>query len=328
MNYFNLKFDNEKLTFINQTRLPIDEEYVTTDSYERIAEAIEKLEIRGAPAIGIAAGYALALSIKNNVSDFYQAYNRLLRTRPTAVNLFFVLNLLKNFFESSKSNQNYSSLLKNAIEIHNNDINQCEAIAINGAKLFNQGARILTHCNTGLLATGGIGTAFGIIHELHKQNKLDFVYACEARPLFQGLRLTSFELSKAGISYKIITDSTAAFLMQKKSVDAVILGADRIVRNGDTANKIGTYSLAVNAAHHNIPFYVAAPSSTIDAKLISGNQIEIEERSGEEITKIKDVQIVNDGIQVYNPAFDVTPSKLITAIITEEKIFFPPYGFV
>lgn len=327
MDYFNLKFDNGKLTFINQTKLPIVEEYVTTESYERIAEAIEKLEIRGAPAIGIAAGYALALSIKNNINDFNNAYNRLLRTRPTAINLFFALNYLKNYFETSKGNQNYSSLLNKAIEIHNDDISQCEAIARNGAKLFNSGSKILTHCNTGLLATGGIGTAFGIIHEMYKQNKLDFVYACEARPLFQGLRLTSFELSRVGISYKIIIDSTAAFLMQRKSVDAVILGADRIVRNGDTANKIGTYSLAVNAAHHNIPFYVAAPSSTIDANLASGEQIEIEERSSEEITKIKNVQIGHDGIQVYNPAFDVTPSNLITAIITEENIFYPPYNF-
>jgi len=327
LDYFNLKFDNGKLTFINQTKLPIVEEYVTTESYERIAEAIEKLEIRGAPAIGIAAGYALALSIKNNINDFNNAYNRLLRTRPTAINLFFALNYLKNYFETSKGNQNYSSLLNKAIEIHNDDISQCEAIARNGAKLFNSGSKILTHCNTGLLATGGIGTAFGIIHEMYKQNKLDFVYACEARPLFQGLRLTSFELSRVGISYKIIIDSTAAFLMQRKSVDAVILGADRIVRNGDTANKIGTYSLAVNAAHHNIPFYVAAPSSTIDANLASGEQIEIEERSSEEITKIKNVQIGHDGIQVYNPAFDVTPSNLITAIITEENIFYPPYNF-
>jgi len=327
LDYFNLKFDNGKLTFINQTKLPIVEEYVTTESYERIAEAIEKLEIRGAPAIGIAAGYALALSIKNNINDFNNAYNRLLRTRPTAINLFFALNYLKNYFETSKGNQNYSSLLNKAIEIHNDDISQCEAIASNGAKLFNSGSKILTHCNTGLLATGGIGTAFGIIHEMYKQNKLDFVYACEARPLFQGLRLTSFELSRVGISYKIIIDSTAAFLMQRKSVDAVILGADRIVRNGDTANKIGTYSLAVNAAHHNIPFYVAAPSSTIDANLASGEQIEIEERSSEEITKIKNVQIGHDGIQVYNPAFDVTPSNLITAIITEENIFYPPYNF-
>ncbi|MBM4174807.1 MAG: S-methyl-5-thioribose-1-phosphate isomerase, partial [Ignavibacteria bacterium] len=201
MDYFNLKFDNGKLTFINQTKLPIVEEYVTTESYERIAEAIEKLEIRGAPAIGIAAGYALALSIKNNINDFNNAYNRLLRTRPTAINLFFALNYLKNYFETSKGNQNYSSLLNKAIEIHNDDISQCEAIARNGAKLFNSGSKILTHCNTGLLATGGIGTAFGIIHEMYKQNKLDFVYACEARPLFQGLRLTSFELSRVGISY-------------------------------------------------------------------------------------------------------------------------------
>lgn len=327
MNYFNLKFEKDKLTFIDQTKLPLVEEYVTTDNYERIARAIERLEIRGAPAIGIAAGYALALSVKNSNENFFIAYERLRQTRPTAVNLFNVLDRMKVYFESDKKNQNYSSLLNLAKEIHNTDIHQCEMIAKNGAELFKLKTKILTHCNTGVLATGGIGTAFGIIMELHRQKKLEFVYACESRPLFQGLRLTAYELLKNNIHNKIITDSTAAYLMQKKLVDAVIVGADRIVRNGDTANKIGTYSLAVNAAYHKIPFYVAAPISTIDNNYHSGEMIRIEERAKEEITRINEIYISNPDIEVFNPAFDVTPANLITAIITDQQVYFPPYEF-
>ncbi|MBU2446161.1 MAG: S-methyl-5-thioribose-1-phosphate isomerase [Bacteroidetes bacterium] len=327
MDYFNLKFEKDKLTFIDQTKLPLVEEYVTTDKYERIAVAIERLEIRGAPAIGIAAGYALALSVKNSNENFFIAYERLRQTRPTAVNLFYVLDRMKFFFETDNNNQNYPSLLNLAIEIHNTDIRQCEMIAKNGAELFKSKTKILTHCNTGMLATGGIGTAFGIILELHKQKKLEFVYACESRPLFQGLRLTSYELAKNKIPNKIITDSTAAYLMQKKLIDAVIVGADRIVRNGDTANKIGTYSLAINAAYHKIPFYVAAPISTIDNNYQSGEMIRIEERAKEEITRINENYISSPDIEVFNPAFDVTPAKLITAIISDRRVYFPPYKF-
>jgi methylthioribose-1-phosphate isomerase len=327
LEYFNLKFEEGSLIFINQTKLPLVEEYIKTDNYERIAKAIQRLEIRGAPAIGIAAGYALALAVKNSTESFFSAYERLKQTRPTAVNLFYVLNRMKDFFESSRLNQNYSSLLSLAQEIHQNDIHQCERIAKNGAALFKSRVKILTHCNTGLLATGGIGTAFGVILELHNQNKLEFVYACEARPLFQGLRLTSFELAKNNIPNKIVTDSTAAYLMQKNLVDAVIVGADRIVGNGDTANKIGTYSLAVNAYHHKIPFYIAAPVSSIDNNLQSGEMIQIEEREKEEITTINGHQIGCDDVQVFNPAFDVTPASLINAIITDRQVYYPPYNF-
>lgn len=334
MEYFNLKFENDKLAFINQTKLPLKEEYISTEDYERIAEAIERLEIRGAPAIGIAAGYALALAVKTNRNIFEQAFERLKKTRPTAVNLFYALNRIKTFYESSTENKNYESVLEIAKQIHREDIERCRKISCNGAGLFmrvhnyvDSKVKLLTHCNTGLFATGGEGTAFGIIAELNRCEFIEIVYACEARPLLQGLRLTSFELEKHKINYKIITDSTAAYLMQQKQVDAVILGADRIARNGDTANKIGTYMLAVNAKHHSIPFYVAAPITTIDKNISSGKQIIIEERSKLELSEIAGVKVAHEDIQVYNPAFDLTPAELITAIITDEQVYFPPYDF-
>lgn len=331
LEFYALKFDDDKLTFIDQTRLPEEEIYISTDNYERIAEAIEKLEIRGAPLIGIAALYGLALSIKNDIKEFDKAFNRLKNTRPTAVNLFTALNKAKEFFYSSESNQNYSALLEFAKKFHQADFEFCSKIAQNGGKFiesnFNRRVRILTHCNTGALATGGIGTAFGVILELHKKNLVDIVYACEARPLLQGLRLTSFELQKHNIPYKIITDSSAAFLMQKGMVDFVIVGADRIALNGDTANKIGTYSLAVNANYHSIPFYVAAPSTSIDKNILSGKQIIVEERSPEELVYFGKNKFISSKIEALNFAFDITPSEIIKGIITEEKVFHPPFDF-
>lgn len=331
LDFGSLKFENDKLIFIDQTKLPDEEIYISTDNYERIAEAIERLEIRGAPLIGIAALYALALSIRNNINEFEKAFERLLKTRPTAVNLFTALDNAKEFFYSSKANQNYEALLNFAVKFHQVDKEFCIKIARNGVELiislFKKPLKILTHCNTGSLATGGIGTAFGIITELHQINFIDIVYACETRPLLQGLRLTSFELKKNNIPFKVITDSTAAFLMQKGMIDLVIVGADRIATNGDTANKIGTYSLAVNAHYHSIPFYVAAPSTTIDKKITSGKDIPIEERNPEELLHFGSKKLISTKIASLNFAFDICPNELITGIITEEKVFYPPFNF-
>jgi len=329
--FFSLKFENDKLIFLDQTKLPDEENYISTDDYNRIAEAIERLEIRGAPLIGIAALYALSLAVKNSISNFDNAFERLKKTRPTAVNLFNALNQAKEFFYSSKENQNYLSLLNFAKNFHQKDIDYCNRIAKNGfdfiSKKFNRKVRVLTHCNTGSLATGGIGTAFGVILELSKNDLVEIVYACEARPLLQGLRLTSFELKKNNINYKVITDSTAAFLMQKGLVDFVIVGADRIASNGDTANKIGTYSLALSAKHHSIPFLVAAPSTSIDKNISSGKEIIIEERNPDELLTFGNRRIINSQIDALNFAFDLTPNELITAIVTEEKVFLPPFDF-
>jgi len=329
--FFSLKFENDKLIFLDQTKLPDEENYISTDDYNRIAEAIERLEIRGAPLIGIAALYALSLAVKNSISNFDNAFERLKKTRPTAINLFNALNQAKEFFYSSKENQNYLSLLNFAKNFHQKDIDYCNRIAKNGfdfiSKKFNRKVRVLTHCNTGSLATGGIGTAFGVILELSKNDLVEIVYACEARPLLQGLRLTSFELKKNNINYKVITDSTAAFLMQKGLVDFVIVGADRIASNGDTANKIGTYSLALSAKHHSIPFLVAAPSTSIDKNISFGKEIIIEERNPDELLSFGNRRIINSQIDALNFAFDLTPNELITAIVTEEKVFLPPFDF-
>lgn len=331
MEFFSLKFENDKLIFLDQTKLPDEENYISTDDYNRIAEAIERLEIRGAPLIGIAALYALSLAVKDSISNFDNAFERLKKTRPTAVNLFNALNQAKEFFYSSKENQNYLSLLNFAKNFQQKDIDYCNRIAKNGfdfiSKKFNRKVRVLTHCNTGSLATGGIGTAFGVILELSKNDLVEIVYACEARPLLQGLRLTSFELKKNNINYKVITDSTAAFLMQKGLVDFVIVGADRIASNGDTANKIGTYSLALSAKHHSIPFLVAAPSTSIDKNISSGKEIIIEERNPNELLSFGNRRIINSQIDALNFAFDLTPNELITAIVTEEKVFLPPFDF-
>lgn len=331
MEFSALKFIDNRLVFIDQTRLPDEEDYISTDDYNRIAEAIERLEIRGAPLIGIAALYALALSIKDDIDNFEIALERLKKTRPTAVNLFHALERAKNFFYESESNQSYDALLNFAQKFHQSDIEYCNKISSYSfehiTKKFNRKVRILTHCNTGSLATGGIGTAFGVILELHKKNIVEIVYACEARPLLQGLRLTSFELEKYKIPYKVITDSTAAFLMQKKLVDLVIVGADRIASNGDTANKIGTYSLAVNANFHSIPFYVAAPSTTIDKEILSGKEIVIEERNPDELLNFGTKRVITKRVEALNYAFDITPNELISAIITEDKVFNPPFNF-
>lgn len=327
-----VEFKDGKLFFINQTKLPLAEEIISTDDYERIALAIERLEVRGAPAIGVAAAYGLALSIKRALpSDqpkmFLKAFERLASTRPTAVNLFFALNEIKKTFEENGGGNLYKHLLERAAAIHNDDIKLCDMIANNGLQVFEKKSRVLTHCNAGALATSGDGTAVNVIRKAFENGLVEFVYADETRPLLQGSRLTAWELDQYGIPFSINTDSTAAFLMQQNKIDLVIVGADRISVNGDTANKIGTYNLAVLCKHHNIPFYIAAPSTTIDSKCSDGSQIKIEERNHKELTHFGEKQITRDDYPAYCPAFDVTPHELMTAIITEKKVYKSPYNF-
>ncbi len=325
-----IDFVNKKLVFINQAKLPLMEEYVSTDDVNRIAEAIDRLEIRGAPAIGVAAAYALSLSLKQKENEeiFYKAFERLRSTRPTAVNLFWALNEIKNTFEQNKNDKDiYEKLIKRAVEIHCEDIRKCDAMAENGLGVFRKRSRVLTHCNAGALATSGNGTAVNVIKKGFEEGLVDFVYVDETRPLFQGSRLTAFELDKAGIPFSIITDSTAAFLMQQNKIDLAIVGADRIAFNGDTANKIGTYGVAVNCFYHNIPFYIAAPTTSIDKNCKSGADIKIELRDKREITHFKSEQITKENYEVYSPAFDITPAKLIASIITDISVYKPPYSF-
>lgn len=339
-NYFSLKFskqgvegEKDKLIFLDQTKLPLEEKYIETDDYERIAEAIEKLEIRGAPLIGIAAAYALALSVKNTKDDinesFNSAYERLKRTRPTAVNLFFALNTLKDEFEKLELNVSpYKNLLRKAEDIYYEDKKYCEKIGRNGLNIFRKKSVVLTHCNTGRLATGGDGTAFSVIKKAFENGLIDHVFADETRPLLQGLRLTAFELGKNSIPFSIHSDSSAAVLMQQHKIDLVITGADRIALNGDSANKIGTYNLAILSNYHKIPFYIVAPSTTIDKTIASGEDIKIEYRDKSELFSIRDVQITSLDYDAFTPAFDVTPSHLITGIITEQGVFNFPYNFL
>lgn len=327
-----LEFKGDELIIIDQTKLPIVEEYIITDDYERIAIAIEKLEVRGAPAIGVAAAYGLALSLKNQNTDFEftfkNAYRRLASTRPTAVNLFWALDEMKKEFESNKSSDDIYHLLKlKAIEIHNDDIKKCDLIAKNGFEIFQKKSNVLTHCNAGKLATGGEGTAVNVIKYAYRHGLINKVYSDETRPLLQGSRLTAFELFKAGIPFDIIVDSSAAMVMKQGLIDLVITGADRIAANGDSANKIGTYNLAVLCRHHNIPFYIAAPDTTIDRMCDDGSCIKIEERNKKEITHIKDIAITSPEYNVYAPAFDVTPNELITAIITDTGLYKHPFKF-
>ena len=331
--YFSIKFHNDKLIFLDQTKLPLKEDYIETDNYERIAEAIERLEIRGAPLIGIAAAYALALSLKNINTDVAYtielAFNRLARTRPTAVNLFKALNDFKVEFQKiSDQRYAYEVLLQKAIEIHRKDEDFCLRIGRHGLALFKQKSNVLTHCNTGKLATGGIGTAFGIIKTAYENGLVSHVFADETRPLLQGLRLTAFELDKCGIPFTLQTDSSAAELMKQGKVDFVITGADRIALNGDSANKIGTYNLAILSNHHKIPFYIAAPSTTIDRTIPSGNEIVIEYRNKEELLSLGETYMAPENFNAFTPAFDVTPSHLISGIITEEGLHTFPYNFI
>lgn len=330
--YFNIRYGEGFFEYINQTKLPFTEEYVSTDDYETIAAAIEKLEMRGAPALGIAAAFGLALSQKFGTSKevFHKAYKRLHRTRPTAVNLFFALDLMKDYFNSIVINKDkdvsltreydttiFFLLEEKAKEIMQDDIDRCERIAQNGLEIFSRKSNVLTHCNTGKLATGGDGTAFAVIRKAFEAGLVEHVYVDETRPLLQGSRLTAYELYHAGIPFSVITDSTAGFLMQQGKVDLVITGADRIASNGDAANKIGTYSLAVLADYHNIPFYIAAPKTTFDNSISSMAEIPIELRLDNELCAFGNEKITRIEYNFYNPAFDKIPAKLIKKIISD-----------
>jgi methylthioribose-1-phosphate isomerase len=301
-----------------------------------VAESIRRLEIRGAPAIGVAAAYALVLAVQDHASPdagtperrFREAVSHLATTRPTAVNLFTALKRMQTCFEAIRTTDPlriHESLLGEARAIERDDREACAAIARYGAPLLKGVSAVLTHCHTGSLATAGGGTALNIIIEAATRGRLKRVYVDETRPLLQGARLTTWELMQHGIDAVLITDSSAGFVMQQRNTEAVLVGADRIAANGDTANKIGTYGLAVLAEKHGIPFYVAAPVSTIDPELASGGEIPIELRAPEEITHLRGVQIAPSGVSVYAPAFDVTPHGLITAIVTDKGVLYPPF---
>ncbi len=331
-----LEWTGNSLRIIDQTELPERLVYRELTRAEEVWEAIRKLRVRGAPAIGVAAAYGLYLGLKEKhirspeefITQARELTEYLSGARPTAVNLHWALQkILGGLNEKSDVPELFSGVLKTAIGIHTDDRQRCEKIAEHGARLIENGATVLTHCNTGALATTGIGTAFGAIYKAHKQGKKIHVYVDETRPLLQGARLTMWELKEAGIPATLITDNMAAYAMRKGFVDLVIVGADRIAANGDVANKIGTYNLAVNSHYHRIPFYVAAPLSTFDFSLPSGDAIPIEERDCREVTRIWDrLPITVEGARCWNPAFDVTPAELITGIITEKGVAKQPFA--
>ncbi|WAM32821.1 S-methyl-5-thioribose-1-phosphate isomerase [Caldicellulosiruptor morganii] len=328
------EFENDKLIVLDQRKLPFEKEYFVCSTYQDVYIAIKDMIIRGAPLIGIVAAYGVVLGFKeiieknNDLSKIYEIINYLASSRPTAVNLFWALERMKKVFEEVRNlskSQIYSLLLQEAKKIEDEDKNINKKIGEHGNNLIKEGANILTHCNAGALATGGYGTALGIIREAHFSGKNIHVYVDETRPYLQGARLTAFELSEDGIPNTVICDNMAGYLMKLGKIDCVIVGADRIALNGDTANKIGTYSLSVLAKHHGIPFYIAAPVSTIDFNIKSGSEIPIEERSEDEIRFFNGKKIVPDESKVFNPAFDITPAENITAIITERGVIFPPF---
>jgi len=323
-----------KVKILDQTKLPSEEVYLELEYYQDIASAIIEMKIRGAPAIGVLAAYGVALGAlkietvsRDRFLDTLSVITqRLLDTRPTAKNLFWAVDRMQKVAQSGKNiEQIKQALVKEAAKIHTEETEATMRLSQLGAELIHDGFTILTHCNAGPLATAGYGTALGVIQRAHQQGKNIKVLADETRPLLQGARLTAWELKKAGIPVTLITDSMAGYFMQQGKVDCVIVGADRITANGDTANKIGTYSLAVLAKENGIPFYVAAPMTTIDLSLVSGDEIPIEQRNPLEVTRIQGLSIAPDGIQAANPAFDVTPHRYITAIITEMGIIKDPY---
>lgn len=323
-----IKWENNMLYLLNQTLLPQKEEWIECRDAKRVEDAIKKLEVRGAPAIGVAAAFGLVLAAQNskgNRSQFLQQAASLRASRPTAVNLMWAIDSL---LEKAKliENENLPSFLEREAEkMLLEDIETNKRIGENGASLFSSSATILTICNTGSLATAGYGTALGVIRKLFELKKLSHVYACETRPLLQGSRLTAYELIADKIPSTLITDNMAGWTMKSKKIDAVIAGADRIALNGDTANKIGTYSLAVLAKAHNIPFYIAAPQSTFDLTITDGSMIPIEERNPDEVRKMGDTWTAPATMNVFNPAFDVTPNELISGIITDRGVLKPPF---
>jgi len=307
-----------KLYVLNQLKLPLQEEWLELVDYRQVAKAIKDMVVRGAPAIGCVAAYGFVLGVKYNYEDPVKVYETLKNTRPTAVNLFWALDRMVKAYNEGKDIEEEAKL------IEKEDLETNLKIGELGQDLLPQKANVLTHCNTGALATAGWGTALGVIRSAHKAGKKIFVWVDETRPYLQGSRLTAWELVKEAIPHKIITDNTAGFLMKKGQVDAVIVGADRITLNGDVANKIGTYTLAVLAKEHKIPFYVAAPLSTFDPSLEEGEDIPIEERSPNEVKNCFGCQIAPAESDALHWGFDITPSRLVDAIITERGIIFKP----
>jgi methylthioribose-1-phosphate isomerase len=331
-----IAWKNNAAILLDQKALPLTERYVTCYTYQEVISAIKDLTVRGAPAIGVAAAMGAALGAVKIASlppekfrhKFYSICDEIAQARPTARNLFWALERMKKHLEdsiNSGSKKLVQELISEAKLIRKEDIEINRQMGKYGSDLLTSGDNILTHCNAGALATAGYGTALGVIRAAKEQGKKLHVYVDETRPVLQGARLTAWELQKEKIPATLITDNMAGFLMQQGKIDKIIVGADRITANGDTANKIGTYSLAVLAKEHGIPFYVAAPLSTIDTTMKTGAAIPIEERSSSEVTHLHGQQIAPAKIKVYNPAFDITPAKYITAIITEKGILQKPY---
>ncbi len=326
-----IRYESGTLRLLDQTRLPGDEVWLECRTVEAVASAIERLAVRGAPAIGVAAAFGVALALESAAEEpgtvARTAIERLSRTRPTAVNLHRALERCRSVVDQNRgaSRPKLRALLeKEAKDLYEYELEACRKMSQLGAELLKPASKVLTHCNTGALATVGIGTALGVILEGFWQGRVEHVWVDETRPLWQGARLTAWELARAGVPHAVVVDSMAAALMKRGEVDAVLVGADRIAANGDAANKIGTYGLAVLARHHGIPFYVVAPTSTIDPGAVSGAAIPIEERSAEEVVRPMGLPIVPPGCLARNWAFDVTPGELLTALVTEAGVLQPP----
>jgi methylthioribose-1-phosphate isomerase len=330
--------EDDVVVMIDQRKLPAQEVYVRCRSAADVAKAIKTMVIRGAPAIGVAAAMGIAIGMRRSTAtgtqkfaaEFHKICEQMAATRPTAVNLFWAIERMKRCFAAAAQagesvDQIKDRLDREANAIHDEDVANCRALGAFGAEVVPEDARILTHCNAGALATAGYGTALGVIRGAVEKGKRVAVFADETRPFLQGARLTAWELVRDGIQTTVITDNMAGALMRQLPIDLVVVGADRIAANGDTANKIGTYAVAVLAREHNVPFYVAAPLSTIDLACPNGDHIPIEERKAREVTHVGSSQLAPDGASVWNPAFDVTPHRFIAGIITERGIFRPPY---
>jgi len=334
-----IDIQDDTIVMVDQRKLPAQEVYVRCRTAPEVAKAIRTMVIRGAPAIGVAAAYGIALGMKRSTAkgtnqfaiEFQKVCDLMAGTRPTAVNLFWAIDRLKAAFaagaQAGESPEELSArLLREAQAIHDEDVANCRTMGAYGAAIMPDGGRVLTHCNAGALATAGYGSALGVIRAAVEQGKKIAVFADETRPFLQGARLTAWELVRDGINTTVITESMAGPLMRSGEIDVVVVGADRIAANGDTANKIGTYTVAVLAHEHKIPFYVAAPLSTIDLHTPEGDSIPIEERDQREVSHLGTARLTPVGARIRNPAFDVTPHRYITGIITEKGILRPPYS--